>query len=413
MRIWVVDAFTDRVFTGNPAAVVPLERWLPDATLQAIATENRLSETAFFVPTGLKGNYQLRWFTPVAEVPACGHATLAAGAVLLSEIEPDLEVAVFDTQAGALVVRDTPDGFTLDLPRRVRSPWAAPAELIAALGGARVVDAFVGEYANVVLDAEDSVRALVPDLDAIARLIRGPRVGCLTVTAPADEGKPYDFVCRFFGPGIGLDEDPVTGAAFSDLAPYWSDRFDLDSVVGYQASRRGGYVRAIQTLTSVRLLGQVAVYLRGDLDPAIARIHNQSGGPLEPLPRAPKPLPASLGVQIAPIFGNTAVVPVQPATRVVVVKERAPAGGGGKPRPTKFDDDMIVRIVQEANVGDSDTIHVYELDADADPETPPPPSPEEGAAARSGPVKVVIMGRGAPDSDPPRPGAGRISGGAG
>src|SRR5437870_10932544 len=129
MKIWIVCAFTNRVFTGNPAGVVPLERWLSDATLQAIAAENKLSETAFLAPTGLKGNYQLRWFTPTTEVPICGHATLAAGAVVLSEMEPSLEVVVFDTQAGALIVRTTPEGYTLDLPKRPRMPWTVSPEL--------------------------------------------------------------------------------------------------------------------------------------------------------------------------------------------------------------------------------------------------------------------------------------------
>jgi PhzF family phenazine biosynthesis protein len=284
MKIWIVHAFTDRTFTGNPAAVVPLERWLPDAVLQAIATENRLSETAFTVPTGLKGNYQLRWFTPATEVPICGHATLAAGAMLLSEFEPDLELVVFDTYAGALVVRRTPEGYTLDLPRKQRSPWDPPPELSAALGGAEIIDAFVGEYANVVLDTEAEVHDLKVDVAAINTIIRGPRQGCLVVTAPADEGKPYDFVQRFFAPGAGVDEDPVTGSAFADAAPYWCDRFDLESVVGYQASRRGGYIRAIQTLSSVRLLGQVAVFLRGELDQSIARLHNR----LDAHPEAPQ-----------------------------------------------------------------------------------------------------------------------------
>lgn len=284
MKIWIVDAFTDRVFTGNPAGVVPLDRWLPDATLQAIAAENKLSETAFVAPTGLKGNYQLRWFTPTTEVPLCGHATLAAGAVLLSEIEPGLEVVVFDTHAGALIVRSTPEGYTLDLPRRVRMPWSVPDDLVAALGNPRVVDGFVGEYANVVLDSEDAVRALKPDFAEVNRLVRGPRQGCLTVTAPGDEGKPYDFVSRFFGPGVGINEDPVTGSAFADLAPYWCDRFDLESVVGFQVSKRGGFTRAIQTLSSVRLLGQVAVYLRGELDESIARLHNRAAEE----PEAPK-----------------------------------------------------------------------------------------------------------------------------
>ncbi|MES1158892.1 MAG: PhzF family phenazine biosynthesis protein [Terricaulis silvestris] len=300
MRIWVVDAFTDRVFTGNPAAVVPLERWLPDAALQAIASENKLSETAFFVPTGLKGNYQLRWFTPMTEVPICGHATLAAGAVLLSEIEPSLEVVVFDTQAGALIVRTTPEGYTLDLPRKARSPWTVPADLVGALGGPRLVDAFVGEYANVVLDNETAVRKLKPDIAAIDKIVRGPRQGCLTVTAPADEGKPYDFVSRFFGPGVGVAEDAVTGSAFADLAPYWCDRFDLESVIGHQVSKRGGFMRAIQTLSSVRLLGQVAVYMRGELDSSIERLHNRAD--FEPeAPRRKRRRPAKER-KLAPIF---------------------------------------------------------------------------------------------------------------
>lgn len=284
MKIWIVHAFTDRVFTGNPAAVVPLERWLPDAVLQAIATENKLSETAFVVPTGLRGNYQLRWFTPATEVPLCGHATLAAGAMILSELDASLEVVVFDTHAGALIVRTTPEGYTLDLPKKQRAPWAPDDSVSAALGGAEIVDAFVAEYANVVLASEAEVLALKPDFAALNLAIRGPRQGMVGVTAPADEGKPYDFVSRFFCPGVGIDEDPVTGSAFADIAPYWCDRFDLESVVGYQASQRGGYARAIQTLSSVRLLGQVAVYLRGELDPSLARIHNR----IEEHPEAPK-----------------------------------------------------------------------------------------------------------------------------
>lgn len=284
MKIWIVDAFTDRVFTGNPAGVVPLERWLPDATLQAIAAENKVSETAFVVPTGLKGNYQLRWFTAATEVTLCGHATLAAGAVLLSEVATDLEVVVFDTHAGALIVRATPEGYTLDLPRRTRAPWEVPEDIVAALGNPEIVEGFVAEYANVVLDDERAVRDLKPDFLALNRLVRGPRQGCVVVTAPADEGKPYDFVCRFFAPGVGVNEDPVTGSAFADVAPYWCDRFDLESVVGSQLSKRGGFTRAIQTLSSVRLFGQVAVYLRGELDASIARLHNRASEE----PEAPK-----------------------------------------------------------------------------------------------------------------------------
>ncbi|MDX2237476.1 MAG: PhzF family phenazine biosynthesis protein [Hyphomonadaceae bacterium] len=385
MRMWIVDAFTDRVFSGNPAGVVPLERWLPDATLQAIAAENKLSETAFFVPTGLRGNYQLRWFTPLTEVPVCGHATLAAGAILLTEIEPALEVVVFDSQAGALVVRETADGFTLDLPRKVRQPWTVPAELVDALGGARVVDAFVGEYANVVLDTEDAVRALKPDFNAIDRIVRGPRQGCLAVTAPADEGKPYDFVCRFFAPGVGLPEDPVTGSAFADLAPYWSDRFDLDSVVGFQASKRGGFTRAIQTLSSVRLFGRVAVYLRGELDASIARLHNRA----KVAPEAPqrkrkrKKQPQAPGLELAPIFEDVDVAELAETpseeARVVIVQER-----GGR---QKLDEETLARVLKQANLTGAESIQIFELDPPAEPalETL---KVDEGDA-----VKVVVLGR--------------------
>ncbi|MFZ2029131.1 MAG: PhzF family phenazine biosynthesis protein [Vitreimonas sp.] len=282
MKIWIVHAFTDRVFTGNPAGVVPLDRWLPDATLQAIATENNLSETAFFVPTGLKGNYQLRWFTPSTEVSLCGHATLAAGAMLLSELEPTLEVVVFDTHAGALIVRTTPEGYTLDLPRVQRTQWTPQSDLLEALGNPTVHDAFVAGYATIVLENETAVHNLQPDFAAVNRLVRGPKQGCLSVTAPADEGKPYDFISRFFAPGVGINEDPVTGSACADIAPYWCDRFDMESVVGYQASARGGYARAIQTLSSVRLLGQVSVYIRGELDSSISRLSNRTEAPDAP-----------------------------------------------------------------------------------------------------------------------------------
>ncbi|MFZ4071781.1 MAG: PhzF family phenazine biosynthesis protein [Caulobacterales bacterium] len=283
MRIWFVDAFTDQVFSGNTAAVVPLDAWPLDAwpadeTLRAIAAQNRVSETAFLKSAGLKGNYQLRWFTPTTEVLLCGHATLAAGAILLTEIETDLDVVVFDTQKGPLVVRETADGFTLDLPRRVRSPWTPATDVLGALAVTKAVDAFTGEYATIVLGSEAELRALAPDVARLEKAVRGPRAGCLTITARADAGKPYDFVCRFFAPGVGIDEDPVTGSAFADLTPYWCDRLGRDSVAGFQASARGGLVRGLQTLSSTRLLGRIAVYLRGELDPALTRLARASQG---------------------------------------------------------------------------------------------------------------------------------------
>ncbi|MBC7769574.1 MAG: PhzF family phenazine biosynthesis protein [Phycisphaerales bacterium] len=339
MKIWIVHAFTDRVFTGNPAAVVPLERWLPDAVLQSIATENKLSETAFMVPTGLGGNYQLRWFTPTTEVPLCGHATLAAGAVLLTELEPNLEIVVFDTHAGALIVRRTPEGFTLDLPRKQRAPWTPDDSVSEALGGADIYDAFIAEYANVVLESEAQLRAMKPDIAAINRVIRGPRQGMLVVSAPADEGKPYDFVQRFFCPSVGVDEDPVTGSAFADAAPYWCDRLDLESVVGFQASKRGGYMRAIQTLSSVRLLGQVSVYLRGELDDSIGRLHNRvESHPEAPQrkkrrPRKAKQLPAIFEDPMLPGLEEEAAVPAEPTPPPPPTSHPTPPETNAPPAP--------------------------------------------------------------------------------
>lgn len=310
MRIWFVDAFTDQVFTGNTAAVVPLDAWPDDDALRAIAAQNRVSETAFFKSTGLRGNYQLRWFTPTTEVLLCGHATLAAGAILLTEIEKDLDVVVFDTQKGPLVVRETADGFTLDLPRRVRTPWTPPADLLGALGVARTVDAFTGEYATLVLASEAEVRALAPDFARLERAVRGPRAGCLTVTARADSDAHYEFVCRFFAPGVGIDEDPVTGSAFADLTPYWCDRLGSDAVTGLQASARGGLVRGLQTLSSTRLLGRIAVYLRGELDAAVARRVRSSQGN------------ASGGIApVSPAFGGLIAPARMPANALIHVHD--------------------------------------------------------------------------------------------
>lgn len=270
MRMWIVDAFADRAFAGAQAAVVPLDSWLSDEALQAIATECRMPETAFFAPKGAKGGYELRWFTPQGEAPISGHAALAAGAVLLSEIEPNLEIAVFDTQSGALVVRKDEAGFTLDLPRKSRFPWDPPAGLAEALGGANIEDAFGAEYATIVLPSEAAVRRLEPDMEAIARLVRGPRAGCLAITAQADEDKPYDFVTRFFAPGLGVAEEAAIGGSFADIAPYWCDRLGLEEAVGLQCSQRGGAALARPSLSTVRLLGQAAVFLRGEIDGKVA-----------------------------------------------------------------------------------------------------------------------------------------------
>lgn len=320
MRMWIVDAFADRAFAGAQSAVVPLEQWPSDAALQAIASECRMPETAFIAPMGVRSGYELRWFTPQGEAPLGGHAALAAGVVVLGELQPQEDIAVFDTQAGALVVRKTEEGYALDLPRKARFPWDPPSGLAEGLGGANIEDAFGGEYATVVLPSEGAVRRLEPDLTAIAKLVRGPRAGCLAVTAQADEGQPYDFVLRFFAPGAAGAEEVAMGAAFADIAPYWCDRLGLEEAVGLQCSRRGAVALARPTLSTVRLLGQASVFLRGEIDPAVVRAlesRPRRRSTRRTLPRLELPAEGLAQAAAAPGGGVRAAEPEPEEVRVV------------------------------------------------------------------------------------------------
>jgi PhzF family phenazine biosynthesis protein len=228
-----VDAFADRPFTGNPAAVIALDAWLPDATMQAIAEENSLSETAFTVPAAGDADHELRWFTPTTEVALCGHATLAAGHVL---IEGE-EVRFRTRKAGVLVVRRERDALTLDLPVTLVKPAVEP-RLLAALGtpeGEVFLSWSGAEATAIILLAEEAaVRACTPDL----RALRGIDLMAI-VTARGEEA---DVVSRVFVPAWGVDEDPVTGSAHAALAPFWAERLGRDRFSAFQASRRGGRV---------------------------------------------------------------------------------------------------------------------------------------------------------------------------
>jgi PhzF family phenazine biosynthesis protein len=234
LRLVQVDAFADRPFTGNPAAVIPLDAWLPDEILQAIAMENNLSETAFTVPASDDADYELRWFTPTTEVALCGHATLASGHVLLEG-----ERVRFRTRkAGLLEVRRAGDRYELDLPETLVAPAEQP-ELLQALRtpGAEGFLSTRGAEATAIIRLEDeaAVRACAPDM---ARL-RGIELMAI-VTAPGDE---HDVVSRVFVPAWGVDEDPVTGSAHAALTPFWCERLGGDSFTAFQASRRGGLVQ--------------------------------------------------------------------------------------------------------------------------------------------------------------------------
>ncbi|MDO6416375.1 PhzF family phenazine biosynthesis protein [Sphingomonas sp. BIUV-7] len=231
-----VDAFADRPFTGNPAAVMPLDAWLADEVLQAIAAENNLAETAFTVPlAGEEADYELRWFTPTSEVVMCGHATLASGHVLIGE---RASVRFRTRQAGVLEVARDGAGYALTLPAWAPSPKPLP-EVVAALeiDPAGVVETLwhPKDYGVVVLADEAAVRACAPDMRALA----GVGDWLTIVTAP---GTSTDIVSRAFAPAGGIDEDPVTGSAHAVVVPYWAKRLGRTSFTAFQASARGGHL---------------------------------------------------------------------------------------------------------------------------------------------------------------------------
>ena len=254
LPLYQVDAFTSRVFGGNPAAVCPLEAWLPDAQLQAIALENNLSETAFLVkePSG----WRVRWFTPTTEVDLCGHATLASGHVL---IRGD-RVRFRTRKAGILEVRSGVAGYELDLPETLVAPAGHPA-LLEALGlpDAQVFLSTSGAEATAIILVADeaAVRACAPAMSRLA----GIELMAI-VTAPGDE---QDVVSRVFVPAWGVDEDPVTGSAHAALAPFWCERLGRDSFTAFQASRRGGQVHCRRVGDRVVLGGACVTVLEGTL----------------------------------------------------------------------------------------------------------------------------------------------------
>jgi PhzF family phenazine biosynthesis protein len=256
--IFQLDAFTTRRFAGNPAAVMPMDRFLPDSLLLAIAAENNLAETAFLVPEG--ADYRLRWFTPMIEVPLCGHATLASAAVVMERLEPKRRAVVFLSASGPLPVERVDAGYRMDFPIRLCEPMATVSGLAEGLG-VTPVEVFGNAFNYLaVLESAQTVRRLAPDMAALARLDRGGVI----VTAPGDEG--YDFVSRYFAPAKGIPEDPVTGAAHCMLAPYWAKRLGKGVFRAFQASRRGGELICRLAGDRVELEGDCVFYLEGEVE---------------------------------------------------------------------------------------------------------------------------------------------------
>ena len=253
--VYQVDAFASRVFTGNPAAVCPLDKWLPDEQMQAIAAENNLAETAFFVKNG--EGYHLRWFTPTVEVDLCGHATLASAFVLMNHLTPAAKLVQFSTKSGKLIVTRDGDLLSLDFPARVPVECQVDPGLVPGLGG-RPETVLASQDYLVVYATEDEVRGLTPDMNTLAKVDHF----AVIATAP---GKDVDFISRFFAPKQGIPEDPVTGRAHCTLIPYWSKRLGKKKLHAYQASPRGGELWCEDRSDRVTISGKAVQFLEGTI----------------------------------------------------------------------------------------------------------------------------------------------------
>ena len=256
MRLYQIDAFTAQAFRGNPAAVCLLDAERDEAWMQNVAAEMNLSETAFLLPNG--DGFSLRWFTPAVEVALCGHATLASAHALYEE--RGLQSARFQTKSGLLTAERRGDWIELDFPATPPVASHAPEGLLESLGTSDALYVGRARFDYVIeVPAEEDVRAITPDF---ARL-RGVKARGVIVTS---RGREHDFVSRFFGPAVGVDEDPVTGSAHCALTPYWSSKLGKEEMTAYQASRRGGIVRVRLAGDRVKLGGQAVTVFRGELD---------------------------------------------------------------------------------------------------------------------------------------------------
>ena len=255
MKQYVVDAFTDKVFAGNPAAVCIMDRWLDESTMQSIAIENNLSETAFAVREG--DVYHLRWFTPGGEVELCGHATLATAYVITRFVEPELKTVAFDTLSGRLTVEKQDELLTMDFPAFDLKPVPVTDDMVRALG-VRPLEAYFGADMVCVLENEEQVRQVVPDQE----LIRQMDGVCFHITAP---GSAYDCMTRSFAPKCNVAEDPVCGRAHCHVIPYWAQKLGKTELTAYQASSRGGIIYAMVDGERIRMSGKAALYSEAEI----------------------------------------------------------------------------------------------------------------------------------------------------
>ncbi|TKC06610.1 PhzF family phenazine biosynthesis protein [Pedobacter polaris] len=257
LPIYQVDAFTDQLFGGNPAAIVPLKEWLSAPQMQKIAVENNLAETAFFIPQG--DHFELRWFTPELEIDLCGHATLATAHILFTALNYDKDVIHFHTlKAGTLSVTRNGDLYTLDFPSRPAISCAIPQGLIEAIGGKMPIEILSSRDHMLVYETEADVLALKPDFAALAKI---DMMGVI-VTAKGDKS---DFVSRFFIPAAGINEDPVTGSAHCNLIPYWAEKLGKNNLHAFQVSARRGELWCELKGDRVLMSGKAVTYLIGEI----------------------------------------------------------------------------------------------------------------------------------------------------
>lgn len=257
LTIYQVDAFTDQLFGGNPAAIVPLNSWLPAPKMQAIAAENNLAETAFFIPQG--DDFELRWFTPEFEIDLCGHATLATAHIIFTELGYTKKIIHFHTlKAGTLTVTKEDDIYTLDFPSRPAMPSSAPEEVLNAIGEKRPIEILHSRDYMFVYESEADILAIKPDFSALAK---AANMGVI-ITAKGDKS---DFVSRFFIPAAGINEDPVTGSTHCNLIPYWAQKLGKNKLHAYQVSARRGELWCELKADRVLMAGKAVTYLKGEI----------------------------------------------------------------------------------------------------------------------------------------------------
>ena len=256
LALYQVDAFAKKSFQGNPAAICPLQEWLADDAMLAIAAENNLSETAFFVKNN--NNFHIRWFTPTTEVELCGHATLAAAHIIFNELDYDKELISFDSKSGLLTVTKRDDLLQMNFPTQVPADCRCPKELKQALN-IEPIACLKGEDYIFVVDSENDVINATPDLSLLKELdLRG-----VILTAKSSQ---YDFVSRFFAPKYGIDEDPVTGSAHTQLIPYWAKQLNKNKLTAKQVSSRGGELYCELLTDRVNISGYAVKYLQGEIN---------------------------------------------------------------------------------------------------------------------------------------------------